>query len=323
MTNSVCFSFIIPIFNDVNKLKVTVDSIAAIVSEAQMEVIIVDDDGPASNEEQVRALLSNHKLRSHYLRKPNEGPFYARKYGFKQSQGDYIVFVDCGDAIFPDVFSKKVANKLLDCEIDILVSDIFSQKKGEGYRQNALPERRNSDLLAMSPGAFFNRCNKGLLGTPGKIYRRQTVAAAFADIQLPPRVCNAEDLLLFTISLTHAQRVHHVNSYFYLYEVHDKSLSHDQRPSAVQRRFSDKDCVAKAALLALSRLPDRGKERLAPQLRSFFRKYRAGVRLHWVVNFPADFSLSQKLKVIAYYFTTGVFLSTIWAKITKKQFDYE
>lgn len=322
MTKSACFSFIVPIFNDVDKLAVTLDSIAAIVSEAPIEVIIVDDDGPASNEEQVRALLDKKDLKSVYVKKQNEGPFYARKYGFKQSQGDYIVFVDCGDAIFPDVFSKSVVNRLLSCNIDVLVSDIFSRENGIGCRKNVLPERRHDDVVAMPPGEFFRQCNKGLLGTPGKIYGRQTLAAAFADIELPPRICNAEDLLLFTISLTHAQKVHHINSYFYLYEVHEKSLSHDQRPSALQRRFYDKDCVAKTALSALSMLQKNAHGRLEHQLRHFFRKYRASVRLHWVVNFPADFKLSQKLKVVAYYFSTGVFLSTIWAKLTKKQFDY-
>lgn len=323
MTESMSFSFIIPIFNDVNKLEITLQSIAAVNAEEPFEVIIVDDDGPATNEKCVQKLLEGKNFKSMYLKKQNEGPFYARKLGVKHAQGDYIVFVDCGDAIFSDVFSEHITRFLRRHDVDVLTSDIISQESGLSYRKNILPEITSDDFAVLTTSAFFKKCNKNLLGTPGKIYSKDTLDRAFSNIELPPRVCNAEDLLLFTTSLLHARQVHHVNNYFYLYEIHQKSLSHDKQPAALQRRFHDKDCVADTALRALGNVSCATDESLLQQLSSFFRKYKASVRLHWVINFPSDFKFGQKIRVFVYYFLTGVFISALRWKLSKKQFDYD
>lgn len=321
MNKHVFASFIVPIFNDVEKLAVTLDSIAAVMTDRPIELIIVDDDGPETNEAEVYKLLENIAIETHYLKKPNEGPYYARKYGFSKSSGDYIVFVDCGDAVIPESFNQVVAGLLAFNTIDILVSDILSMENGVAHRKNILPKKYQALLNEMPASDFFNKCNKNLLGTPGKIYSRATLSAAFASIDLPPGVCNAEDLLLFTTSLGYAKQIHYVNGYFYLYEVHEKSLSHDQRPDALQRRFYDKVCVADSALNVISDKKEQRWTALDSQLHRFFRKYKSSVLLHWVLNFPSDFVFREKLKVITYYVTTGVLFSSIWWKLSKRQFD--
>lgn len=317
------FSFIVPIYDDVDSLAVTLESIAAVVSELPIEIIIVDDGGPDTNAARVEAMLQGKKVDVQYLRKANEGPYHARKYGFSHASGTYIVFVDCGDAIFPDVFGQLLVNLLTTHDIDILVSDIISRRAGVSERRNILPKAHQDLVNAMPALDFFKQCNKNLLGTPGKLYSRRTLAAAFADIDLPPRVCNAEDLMLFTTALGHARDVHYVNSYFYIYELHDTSLSHDQRSGPMLRRFRDKVCVADSALKALKAKPGDTRTALDSQLQRFFRKYKSSVLLHWVLKFPADFAFMQKVKIIFYYVITGVFFSTLSWKVSKKQYDYE
>ncbi|MDN7124486.1 glycosyltransferase family 2 protein [Pseudidiomarina terrestris] len=323
MNKDIFASFIVPIFNDVEKLAVTLDSIGAVVTERPIEIIIVDDDGPATNEADVYKLLENKGIQTQYLKKQNEGPYYARKYGFSKASGDYIIFVDCGDAVIPENCSQVVTELLSENTIDILVSDILSVENSVRSRKNILPKKHKAPLNSMPASDFFSQCNKNLLGTPGKIYSRATLSSAFASIDLPPGVCNAEDLLLFTTSLGYVKQVHYMNGYFYLYEVHEKSLSHDQRPGALQRRFYDKVCVADSVLSVISNNKDRGWTSLDGKLHRFFRKYRSSVLLHWIFKFPSDFTVAEKLKVIAYYVTTGVLFSSMWWKLSKKQFNYD
>ena len=105
-------SVVVPLYNTRNFVKFTVDSILN-QTLANIEVLIVDDCSADGSLEYCRELYG-HDSRVKILPQPkNIGPGAARNRGIRESQGEYIAFIDSDDEILPDMLSKmfSVAKK--------------------------------------------------------------------------------------------------------------------------------------------------------------------------------------------------------------------
>lgn len=85
-------SVIIPTYNRALLLKKAIESVLSQTYQ-DFELIVVDDGSNDSTPN----LISNFKTRIKYIRQDNKGPGSARNLGIKNSDGEFIAFVDSDD----------------------------------------------------------------------------------------------------------------------------------------------------------------------------------------------------------------------------------
>ena len=89
-------SVIIPTYNRIRYLEETVNSVRNLVHE-DIELIVIDQ----SHEEfasKIQVISKDAK----YYRLPQPGLASARNFGLKKASGDYVLFLDSDDLVFPD-----------------------------------------------------------------------------------------------------------------------------------------------------------------------------------------------------------------------------
>ena len=96
-------SIIIPTFNRAEYVGQTVRSVFA-QTFADYEVIVVDDGSTDNTKEVLAVFKSEPNFRYHY--QSNSGRSTARNQGFTLAQGDFILFLDSDDLLFPDALSE-------------------------------------------------------------------------------------------------------------------------------------------------------------------------------------------------------------------------
>ena len=97
-------SIIIPTYNRTEYLKYTLESVINQTYPAT-EIIVVDDGSPNTK---TQTLCQHYKNVAYYKIENSGGPATPRNFGFKQSKGQYIAFLDDDDLWLPDKLSKQV-----------------------------------------------------------------------------------------------------------------------------------------------------------------------------------------------------------------------
>lgn len=121
------FSVVITTYGDRNnKLKRAINSVLNQTLK-DFEIIVVDDNGSNldiknKNKELVENLKEKQKIK-YFTYSENKGANFARNYGIKKSQGDYIAFLDDDDEFLPQKL-EFIYKELLKEDIDLIYSDI-------------------------------------------------------------------------------------------------------------------------------------------------------------------------------------------------------
>lgn len=99
-------SVVVPVYNGAEYLEKTVESILA--QDYQNIELILVDDGSKDDSKQLITKLAKLELRIKPFFNTNGGVAYARNFGIKQSQGDFIAFCDQDDLWLPTKLSKQI-----------------------------------------------------------------------------------------------------------------------------------------------------------------------------------------------------------------------
>lgn len=111
-------SIIIPVYNQYEKLKITLKSINEFMHQRLVEVIVVDDGSEDSVDE---VLELNYKFNLKLIKsKKNCGRSAARNMGVKYSTGDILIFIDADRFINGDFITSHI-NTLISSEKTICV----------------------------------------------------------------------------------------------------------------------------------------------------------------------------------------------------------
>ncbi len=117
-------SIIIPVYNRVNYIGETLDSIIA-QTYRQWECIIVDD-GSTDYIEELMEFYIEKESRIHFHKRPShllKGANACRNYGFSVSKGQYINWFDSDDIMLPGFLEKKI--ELFSDNIDMVICKGF------------------------------------------------------------------------------------------------------------------------------------------------------------------------------------------------------
>ena len=105
-------SIIIPTYKNRGKLRYAVDSVLS-QEDVQIEVIVVDDNVPHSDERtNTERLMSTYSCdhRVRYIKhSENKNGAAARNTGINESRGDYIAFLDDDDLFLPGKLIKQLS----------------------------------------------------------------------------------------------------------------------------------------------------------------------------------------------------------------------
>ena len=102
------FSVIMPTFNHADMIVEALNSVKA-QTYRPIEIIVVDDGSTDNTQQVVNEWIkqsADEKLTAKYLYQQNSGVGAARNFGLRNSQGEFIQFVDSDDLLHPQRFEK-------------------------------------------------------------------------------------------------------------------------------------------------------------------------------------------------------------------------
>ena len=100
LSNEALVSIIIPIYGTEQFLPKCIDSVLA-QTYSQLEIILVDDESPDACPKICDSYMEKDD-RIVVIHEENKGVSGARNTGLKRAKGDYIMFVDSDDELYPD-----------------------------------------------------------------------------------------------------------------------------------------------------------------------------------------------------------------------------
>ncbi|MGR4974847.1 glycosyltransferase family 2 protein [Pseudomonas sp. LARHCG127] len=97
----VLVSVIIPAYNYAETLPRAVNSVIAQLSQAQAELLVIDDGSTDATPQVLEQLQAEHAGGFRALRKPNGGLSSVRNRGIEEARGQYLIFLDADDEMAP------------------------------------------------------------------------------------------------------------------------------------------------------------------------------------------------------------------------------
>lgn len=135
-------SIVIPSYNGANVIK---DALDCVVSQtySDWECIIVDDGSTDLTKEIIQPFLDADRRFRYILKERNEGLPRARNTGIKNSQGEFIAFLDNDDIWLPEKLFKQVSSLIMEPEAGLCCTyfEIVNQELEIMYNWQQINEK--------------------------------------------------------------------------------------------------------------------------------------------------------------------------------------
>ncbi|WP_430811394.1 MULTISPECIES: glycosyltransferase family 2 protein [unclassified Carboxylicivirga] len=160
-------SIITIVYNGVNTLQKTIDSIAA-QEYSNIEYIIIDG---ASNDGTIDLIKDNKDVVSKWISEPDEGLYDAMNKGLKLASGHYVWFINAGDEIYAPNTLAQLVEQLEGSLPDVIYGDTL-MIDADG---NEIGERRLQPPSALCWRDF----RRGMLVSHQSILVARAIAAPY------------------------------------------------------------------------------------------------------------------------------------------------
>lgn len=187
MTDTPLFSVITPIYNRLDLARIAIASVSR-QTETDYEFVVVDDGSSQDVREQLQTLSSEYGFT--LIRQENAGPGAARNRGAQAARGEYLVFLDSDDTLYP--WALKTYRQVIEQHDrpSLIGARYFPVADGNPPEilEEPLQAERYPDFLACSLGQSF-------LGAGHLIVRKDAFDRAEGFTNLPIN-CEDHDLVL-------------------------------------------------------------------------------------------------------------------------------
>lgn len=148
------FSIIIPLYNKGKLIKSAIDSVLS-QSNIDFEIVIVDDGSKDDSTQYVNEYKDTRIL---YYYKENGGVSSARNYGIEKANGEWIIFLDADDEMFPGTLASfaNMIEKYRDA--NFFVARQQNNYEGHGVLQKRLLDRNKYHVTRNPLFGHWLRC---------------------------------------------------------------------------------------------------------------------------------------------------------------------
>lgn len=156
----------------------------------------------------------------------NLGPFLSRNSGALQSNGEYLLFLDCDDYL--DLNACENLSNALDSSRDFQTPDIigfnfFKQENKTFYKDTLFTQ--DSYFTAKQFWLYLFSQKKCYWNLWNKAYKKSTYLDALKSMDLQDKVLMAEDTFAFLALLCQAKNVQTLSSALYYYTQNPHSIT--------------------------------------------------------------------------------------------------
>ena len=109
-------SVIIPSYNYANFLPYTLENVLA-EQDVKLDIIVVDDGSVDNTSDVVKSFGKDVR----YIKQENQGPSAARNTGIRLAEGDYFVFLDADDLVYPGTLLSQYETLERNVEADLAI----------------------------------------------------------------------------------------------------------------------------------------------------------------------------------------------------------
>lgn len=224
-------SIIVTIYNTKEKyLRKCIDSIINQTLK-EIEIILVND---GSNIETKKICEKYEKMdkRIRLIHQKNMGESVARNTGIKNSQSNYITFVDSDDWIEPNMCEELIKYmEKIEYKFDILLFDCYvnypkKQIKNNFYPKNGLLNKddiREIQLQNIEKGISKYYPPETNISVPwAKIYNKKFIEKN--RLEFVPNAIRMPDAIFNMYAFEKANKIYKVNDYFYHYNKNEFSI---------------------------------------------------------------------------------------------------
>ncbi len=216
-------SVIVPVYNVQRYLAYCLDSLIC-QNFDDMEIICIND-GSTDKSSQIldKYLLFDKRIK--VITQKNNGLSAARNTGMKEAKGDYIIFVDSDDWVFPAA-AASLYKTITESNADFVIAEflIFNSVSQKYYYTN----RNNSNPVYHNPGKIFRKQDLSpvnfldlFTSAWGKIYKREFLLKNAITF---PEGLIFEDVLFFIEVYLKSYNFCYINQPVYFYR-HNRSGS--------------------------------------------------------------------------------------------------
>lgn len=213
MNEELKISIIIPVYNAEKFLRACVESLQE-QRGCDFEIILVDD-GSTDRSSSICDEYAEADSRIRVIHKPNGGVSSARNMGLKAVTGNWLMFVDADDMLYPGAL-QKLAETISHEEVDIL-QFAFNRKWEVGQSERMQPTKlQPKDYLQTN---FYKVCAACILVKASLIYKNH--------ITFNESVKLAEDQMFVFDLFNHANTVMRIGDILYYYRDNPASATNN------------------------------------------------------------------------------------------------
>jgi glycosyltransferase involved in cell wall biosynthesis len=205
-------SVIIPCYNQAHYLSEAIESVLN-QTYPHFEIIVVDD-GSTDNTAEVAGRYSEVKL----LSQENHGrPAVGRNNGFRESRGDYIVFLDSDDHLLPEAL--EVGLSYLEAHPEYAFVSGHCRAMGPDGEPLAVKQRP-----CVEKDHYLELLHQNYIWTPGVVMFRRSVLERAGGFNISMTMKGSEDYDLY-LRITRESPVYCHDKAVVVYREHGSSLS--------------------------------------------------------------------------------------------------
>lgn len=213
-------SVIVPVYNAASLIPRCIDSVLSQTFH-DLELIIVDD-GSCDSSLEVSKEYARKDKRIQVYHKENGGQTSARKYGFFQSKGEYIYFVDADDFLPKDALQLLI-DKAIKNKLDMVDGASISYYEDFTIKENVkFSYEGEFSVIEYLDLMFQYQAN---MGTHACLIKRELFQNDVFNISEEVKL--GEDAFIHLCLVLHGNRIGIYNDYVYYYVQNKDSITHN------------------------------------------------------------------------------------------------
>jgi glycosyltransferase involved in cell wall biosynthesis len=195
LTNSVEISIVTVNLNNASGLKVTIDSV--LMQNYKANFVIIDG---GSNDGSIEILREYDKHISYWVSEKDSGIYNAMNKGIRHATGNYLMFLNSGDALVDSIVIEKCASLIeSNSGIDILYGDYFLKSMTQSVNNPYKRQPEQTSILGLK---------QATLNHQAALFKK----ALFIEFGLYPEQFKiASDYWLFIVSILSGKVFKHID----------------------------------------------------------------------------------------------------------------